>query len=282
LTVIFKEHLPRNIPKSVPIYRLSKLDSSPRGVAGLAKHFGLEGGSHEYHATADWSSYVEGRYTIEVHKRSGALYFRNEDKYGIQMQDNFELSDQEAKKIADKFMRTTGIMPRDEVKLLRITHLRGMVKSITSSSDQMESVLDAGVLYGRIIDKIPVEGPGGKAMVNINAEGDIVGMTHLWRPLLKKHSSVNVKSTKSVLKEIGDHFSNVKGNVTVTKARFGYFEQDKYDTQTLLQPVYTFIYNVEYEEVAKKHITVLPAGDKVYAQLKGRKRFPAKEVPRDI
>jgi hypothetical protein len=250
-------------------------------VTGLAKRFGLEGGSHEYHTSADWSSYIEGQYSLGVHKRSGALYFRNEDKYGLQTDNDFELSDQEAKKIADKFMRTTDISPRNEVKLLRITHLRGMVKSITSSSDQKESILDAGVLYGRSIDKIPVEGPGGKAMVNINSEGEVVGMTHLWRPLLRKLSSVNVKSTKSVLKEIEDYFSKIKGSITVTKARFGYFEQDKYDTQVLLQPGYVFIYNVEYGEVAKKHITVLPAGDKVYAQLEGRKRFPTKEVTRD-
>ena len=70
------------------------------------------------------------------------------------------------------------------------------------------------------------------------------------------------------------------GDVTVVKAEFGYFEQGDLDPQSVIEPAYALIYVIRAGEVARKGIYVAPAGEKTFAPLMGKKRFPAKETRR--
>lgn len=280
MAITFKEELTQDVPEKVNVYQLAKLSASTKAVADIAKQLGLKGKQREYSISPDWTIYREGPYRVEVHKRSGALYYHDESRYGLQTEKEFELDNTRAEEIANDFLRSANIIPKNESKLLKVTHLRGAVSSVGNGTDLRESVIDAGVIYGRFVDKISVEGPGGKAIVNIDPEGKVVGMSLLWRPLSRKIGSVKVKKRDLILNEMEKSLAQIKGNVTVTKARFGYFEFDKYDLQKVLQPVYTFIFNVEHEEIARRYIKVIPAGTKIYAPLKERKKFPIKQIVR--
>ena len=57
-------------------------------------------------------------------------------------------------------------------------------------------------------------------------------------------------------------------------AEFGYFEQGPLDGQTTLQPAYAFVYEVE-SDFTHKSAEVVPAGEKSFGALKGKKRFPS-------
>ena len=280
MAITFKEELTQQVPEKANVYQLSKLNASTNAVVDIAKQLGLKGEQREYCISPDSTVYREGPYRVEVHKRSGALYYHDESRYGLQTEKEFELEDTRAEEIANDFLRSANIIPKNESKLLKVTHLRGAVSSVGNRTDLRESVIDASIIYGRFIDKISVEGPGGKAMVNIDPEGEVVGTSLLWRPLSKKIGSVKVKKRDLILNEMKKYLAEIKGNVTVTKARFGYFEFDKYDLQKILQPVYTFIFNVENEEIARRYIKVIPAGTKIYAPLKERKKFPIKQIVR--
>ena len=59
------------------------------------------------------------------------------------------------------------------------------------------------------------------------------------------------------------------GDVTVTKATFGYFEQGVMDRQEYLQPAYALVYVVRNEEVMHKSAMVVPASEKLFELFEG-------------
>ena len=71
-----------------------------------------------------------------------------------------------------------------------------------------------------------------------------------------------------------------KGDITVVKAEFGYFEQGDLEAQSVIEPAYALVYVIRAGEVACKSIYVAPAGEKTFAPLMGKKRFPAQETRR--
>jgi hypothetical protein len=71
----------------------------------------------------------------------------------------------------------------------------------------------------------------------------------------------------------------VRGDVTVTKALFGYFEQGVHDRQEFLQPAYCLVYVVRDGEVAFKSAEVTAAARRSFEPLMGARRFPAPAQP---
>jgi hypothetical protein len=189
------------------------------------------------------------------------------------------LSDSRVKEIAHKFIKKLNIMQKNQLFFGKITHLRGAVASIMDRKIK-ESIIDAGVIFGRIIDNIHVEGPGGICMVNVDYDGKVVGLNNLMRPVKSTIGSVKIRPTETAIEEIESHFQRFKGDITVAKARFSYLELGTYDVQRTLQPAYSFIYNIEYNGVDKKYITVYPAGSEVYEPLELGRRFLYKKFNR--
>ena len=62
-----------------------------------------------------------------------------------------------------------------------------------------EKILDAGVVYGRVVDDQPVDGPGGFSMVHIDAEAEVVGFRSVWRPLGKRLGKVKIKPPEEAM-----------------------------------------------------------------------------------
>ena len=110
-------------------------------------------------------------------------------------------------------------------------------------------------------------------MVNIDPESEVIAMRSVWRPTLQGETKVKIIPVGQALETFEKLISNVKGDVTVTTANFGYFEQSEMDRQRFLEPAYVFIYIVQNGEVAHKSIEVIAAGQQTFAKLKGRKRF---------
>ena len=274
MAVKFEARLPGSVPRSVSVYKLQRPTINEAALLKSARGLGLGGRGKDFIASADSLAYQEGRYLVEVQRLSGAIQFRHVDRYGREPENAFDVSDRRAATIARRFLETARLFPIQSARQRRITHMHGASADLDTKK-VTERVIDAGVVFGRYVDDLPVDGPGGFAMVNIDAEAEVVGMRAIWRPLGKRHARVRVKSPEDAVREMEKLASKFKGDTTVTKAGFGYFEQGPLDAQTLLEPAFWFVYVVRYGEVAHKSALVVHAGDKSFAPLIGKKRFPS-------
>jgi hypothetical protein len=279
----FEAKFPEDIPRSLPLYALERPEPFPASAARLSKvaqQLGLPGRAAEVCLSDDWTMHHEGSWEMGLHLRSGGLLLRNRDRYGVQHEDrSFEMSDEEAERVAGRFLEGAGLIPMEEGRMLRVTHLQTQGGDRRSREFKEPTLLDAGVLYGRSLRDVVVEGPGGKAMVNVDPEGEIAALRMVWRPAADVVAEVEIRPPDVAHAAMEDIAGKVRGDVVVTGATFGYFEQGMDDTQSYLQPAYAMIYVVRDEEVSFKSAEVLAATEKVFEPLRGEKRFPAAPQP---
>lgn len=280
--VTFNEKL-SNVPAEVNVYDLSKLDSSDSSLRAIANSIGFVGKSKEYNSSNDFNSFTEGQHMVQIYKQSGAFEYRDLEKYGVEYNSSnkkWSISDDRSQEIAEQFLKKLNLVDASELIFQKVTHLKGATHSLDSDSRE-EYIIDSGVIFSRTIDKIDVLGPGGNCMVNIDLNGDLVGFSHLMRPIKSLIDTVKIIPPESVLGDIEKKFKEMGGEIVVTKSRFGYFELGKGDLQTKLQPVYSFIYEIHNDGIDKKFAAVIPAGTKTYESLEFKKRFPSEQSSRD-
>ena len=281
MAIKYAAKLPSQVPASLPVYRLASPQAGSSQVATMSQRFGLTGKMRDFLTSEDWTSYQEGRFRVSVHRKSGALRYVNRDKFDVEPKNDFKLSDRESEKVAKEFLERTKVHPTKQLQLHKVTHLRSGVSDI-KGKDKVERLLDAGVIYRRIVDETPVEGPGGFAMVHVDPEKDVIGMRSVWRSTSQREAKVRIIPVGQAVEAFEKLISDVRGDVTVRTANFGYFEQSESDKQSYLEPAYVFIYVVQNGEVAHKSIEVIAAAEQTFAKLKGRKRFgPGEQKKRD-
>lgn len=234
---------PPHVPEEgVRIYRLAASRVSQKSVLALARQFGLTASMKTGTLCQDarQTSYSEGSFKLVVHHGSGGLRFYDEARW--QADDgtsNLDYDDATAIGMAERFLEAHSVVPLPECKVLRVTRLNvGVAERSTGLVEQR--VVDVGVAFARVVDGIPVEGPGGKAMVYIDARGKLTGIECLWRSVREVHAeSVRLRRVEEVQKEaVQEWGTEIKGRITVDDVRFGYFEQGWDVAQHYLQPVY--------------------------------------------
>jgi hypothetical protein len=281
MAIKYATKLPTQVPASLSVYRLASPESRTNQVATMSQRFGLTGKMRDFITSDDWTSYQEGRFRVSVHRKSGALRYINRDKFGIEPRNEFKLSDTESERLAKEFLDRTKVHPAKDLRLHKVTHLRSGVSDI-EGKDKVEKLLDAGVIYRRHVDDTPVEGPGGFAMVHVDPEREVIGMRSVWRPTSQREAKVKIIPVDQAVATFERLISDVRGDVTVTTANFGYFEQSESDKQSYLEPAYVFVYVVQNAEVAHKSIEVIAGGQQTFAKLKGKKRFgPGEQKKRE-
>jgi hypothetical protein len=276
MDIRYTTELPRQVPSSLPVYRLAPPKYTMNQLAAMSQQFGLSGKRRDFILSEDWMSYLEGRFRLSIHRLSGALHYANDDKYGQETENEFRLSLQDTEKISGEFLERIRIYPSKNLRLHKITHLRRGTSDI-EGKERTEKLLDAGVIYRRLVDETPVDGPGGYAMVNIDPEGAVVGLRSVWRQTLRREAKVKIIPVSQAVETFEKSVSKVEGDLRVITSTFGYFEQGEMDRQLYLEPAYVFIYSVQNGEVAHKSIEVIAAGDKKFAKLMGKKRFSTGE-----
>lgn len=276
----FQQELPREIPSSLPVYQLQRPNATRAQLTELAKRIApSENGEQEFKDAGNWLAYRDGLYEFEVNKRSGALGFRHLERYGVELETPFELRDNQAVKIAQRLIERARLVPMKEARMERVTHLHSAIAPMDDGGRPEEKILDAGVLFRRTISGVPVTGPGGALMVHIGPEGEVVGARRIWRGLGKQAGKVKIRPPEFAIQRLERLARGLEGDLVVTKAEFGYFEQGPLDGQTTLQPAYAFVYEVTGDFVSKS-AEVVPAGEKSFGALRGKKRFPSRQEAR--
>ncbi|MEX3941593.1 hypothetical protein AB4Y44_18955 [Paraburkholderia sp. BR10937] len=224
------------------IFRLAPPRVSQKTVFEIARRFGLKGDIKTGSLCQDsrQTRYSEGSLELVVHHASHGLRFH--DKARWQVDDGtarVEFDDETAIRLAKGIIEAHTVMPLDECRVLRVTRLNvGIAEPRTGVAEHR--VIDVGVVFGRVIDGIPVEGPGGKVMVYIDHKGNLTGVDRIWRDISAVHADdVPLRSTEVVqqeaLRELGEEGS---GLIRIDDIRFGYFEHAWDVPQRYLQPVY--------------------------------------------
>lgn len=270
----FKTPLPRDIPAKARVYTVPAPKVSATSLKSVARGIGLGSADFDLLTSKDRMGYQGGRWQIELQRASGALQAIDVDRYGVDTGKAFELTDRRAQGLATKFLQHSQLVPLASARAVKVTHLRGADADVKGET-LTERLLDAGVVFGRMVDGLPVTGPGGLAMVHLDPGGAVVGLRSTWRPLGKSAGMVKIRPIDWAVEGLEKETQGLIGKVSVLKAQFGYFEWGPLDRQTVLEPVYAFVYAVHNEGIASKHVHVVHAGDKAFGKLLGRRRFPA-------
>lgn len=275
MSVQFQATLAEDIPASVPVYRLQDSDRSTgeERVARLARHLGVDQFLHESRTSEDWAISEAGVWELGVHSVSGAVIARHRKNYLRDFGAAFDLDDETATRLAVSFLEGSELLPAEELQPRGVTHLRTSGGG-TDGKSGAERLLDAGVVVGRQLRDVLVDGPGGFSLVNVDPNGEVVGLRSVCRPVAEPVGEVEVQEPGVALRALDEIAGRVRGDVVVTKATFGYFEQGILDSQQYLQPAFMFIYAVHDKEVSYKSAEVVPAAEKVFEPLRGNKRFP--------
>jgi hypothetical protein len=276
MPVKYQAKLPSQVPDAAGVYGLPAVQVSAASLQRTAKSLGLgaAGVTSEIINATDMMGLNIGRHSLTVHRVSGALAFHHRDKYGREPQKAFDLSDRRADAIGRAFLTKTKVVPIASAKLARVTHLNSASADKKTRKVQQQ-VTDAGVVYRRMLEEQIVEGPGGFCLVAIDPEAEVVALRSVWRPAGPRVGRVKLKQPEEAMKAFETSVRNVRGDIVVTKASFGYFELGPLDRQKVIEPAYAFVYVVQDKDVAFKSAFVMHAGDQKFGQLQGRKRFPA-------
>lgn len=94
-------------------------------------------------------------------------------------------SQDEAVKIAEAFMKRNQVFPHSDSEL-KIVHKGGLRSQSIVDGKQSGQVVDKLIIltYGRVLDSLPVIGPGSKIIVKVGDKGEVMGMTHRWREFI--------------------------------------------------------------------------------------------------
>jgi hypothetical protein len=93
-------------------------------------------------------------------------------------------SKEEAIRLSEDFLSKNALSPRNSNEL-KMVHFGGLRASSVIDGKKAGPVIDelATVNFGRVIDNIPVIGPGSKIVVNLGDKGEVIGLIHRWREL---------------------------------------------------------------------------------------------------
>ena len=151
---------------------------------------------------------------------------------------------QQSVDLAEQFLRSNDIAPRDWSQL-KIVHLGGLRSTSVIEGKRAGAVIDElrTANFGRVVDGIPVIGPGSKIIVNIGDKGEIMGVIRRWRELnyatkatVRPEEIVTLQEAEEMARRqiITEYGEGTSYRILASGKRY-------YDNNgNLLQPVYAF------------------------------------------
>lgn len=224
------------------IFRLVPPQVNQRALFKLAKRFGLKGNLHNGSLQQDarQMTYLERSSELVLFRASGGLRFHDNARWQVDDgKAHVTFDDADAAKMAQRYLEELALVPLEECKLLRVTRLNvGVVERQTGFAE--ERVIDVGVAFQRVIDNVPVIGPGGKVIVYIDHNGDLTGVDRIWREIQDVYQpDVELQSPESAQQDVVRHWGEQgSGLIAIEDIRFGYFELGWEDDQRYMQPAY--------------------------------------------
>lgn len=258
--------LPPAPRQTFAVYRLKQPAVSERSIRALAKTLGMHVDPRRATLSADARKLTlsSGMFELRMHRASGA--FRLIDRSRWQADDgkaNLKMADAVAARLAQTVVKRLGLDGGDRFRVQKVARLR--VGAISLEGEKTpERTIDVAVALQRVIDKLPVDGPGGKIILYFDAKGEPTGMERSCRPLgAALARKVTLCSPKDAIEQLARHYRAVRTILTVQDVSLAYFEQGARDTQQTLQPAYVIrgVIGAENDPVRRKLVYVAQAID---------------------
>jgi hypothetical protein len=255
------EEKPEVIAKEAAIHELHVPPVTVRSVIDLLERMGLteriEG--LVWYRDLNWITASDDKVTVSCNEVSGGLQYRLRplaDESGRDVAD-----DSTVESIAREYLKRIG-RPNEEqpLHLERVTHLHSQTADAKGKSST-PSKLDAGVIFTRKIDELPVVGTGGFAMVKIGTDNAVVGGREVWRPIARSGSKVALRSAAEAMDLLETKLKRVglDGDYYVCKAWQCYHESGIEEVQRHLEPCYLFVVESFGKQFDTKKGVVIPA-----------------------
>jgi hypothetical protein len=248
LTLTFDQQLPTQLPKVLPIYAVAPSVFPMLDMDGIASSWpGLSLARAKTSRLGDWISADYSQLRLLYQQASGAVQ-ASVPAAGPRLSEattRFPITDDGVTEIARTFLGKSKLV-EDEVSKLALHKVLHLVQQV-ASSDGVEppEVLDARVVFTRIIDETPVVGPGGYVMVKVLPRGTIAGASRVFRPRGGKIGTARVLPPNDALAEFERRLRrsrHLDQPVRVLRAQFGYFEAGTTHRQSYFEPAYAFVY----------------------------------------
>lgn len=153
-------------------------------------------------------------------------------------------SGEEAQQIALRFLKENDLLPRDPGQL-NLAHTGGLRATSVLDGDKPGPIIDKLVTlsYSRVIDGLPVLGPGSKMVLDIGEGGEVVGLVRHWReiePMNRKGIGAEeiispreaaARSAAQIREQFGE-----KSFIKIVSSGQAYFDNNG----GILQPVYYY------------------------------------------
>ena len=170
------------LPESLPaIFTLLKPQVNERALLNLAQTFNLKAGERagSISRTASTFTYSEGAFDLALHRASGAFRFKDRNRWQIDHRSNVELSDEDAVRLAQDYLRLHDLLPANW-RVLKVSRLH-VATAGPDREIQDKRVIDVAVCLQPVVGGLPIDGPGGKVTVYLDHQGKITCLDHLSR-----------------------------------------------------------------------------------------------------
>jgi hypothetical protein len=224
------------------IYALAPPGASAKALTAFAKELGVASARAEHGQDPVALTYAAGQHVLTLYKASGAIRYQDRTRWQVDDGEaNVKLTDEEATRLALALVSKHGLARPPECELLRVTRLT--VGELNAESKRgSERVIDVAVAFRRLVDRVPVDGPGGKLVVYLDQQGELTGFDRIWRPIRAPQAPVReLRPPKLAEADLVRSWRAHAGRIDVTDMRFGYFELGYQDAQRILQPAYVML-----------------------------------------
>jgi hypothetical protein len=245
------------------IFRCADPEVTERAAGEEAERFGLRVGSR-FGATrfgAEKVTYAQAQQEVTVYRGSGGVRYRDLTRWQLDSGAAVDLGDDDAVAIARSFVERHELAPLAECRLDRVTRLRvGLVDRDATTAE--ERVIDLGVIFRRVIDEVPADGPGGHVMVYIGADGEVTGADRIWRAIADVDREVETLRPREWLEErLRRRGPDARSRLEVHQIRLGYFEHGWRTRQEFLQPAYVVLGTIRSldERLHRRTVYAAPA-----------------------
>lgn len=226
------------------IYRLKPPSVTEKTVRAFASQFGMpaEVTAGTVRSDANSLTYSNGMLEFTMCRTSGAIRFIDRSRWQVDDRtSDLKIEDQEAIRLAQSIVRKNTLAPAGETKFLRTARLH-VAEASQDGKEAYDRTIDVAVALQRMVDKIPVDGPGGKVVVFLDHEGQMTGVERIWREIAGVYKAGgSFRTPQDAIADMAGQFKSKNGIIEVQEIRFGYFEDGWGSKQQYLQPAYVIV-----------------------------------------
>lgn len=249
----------------VAVHRLAPPQVNRPAIISMLSHLDLTDRlpTLEWDRRGSWLTTGDERVRVAMNVRSGGFRYRLRPLQ--EEQGDLGIADDRLEEIARGFLDGLG-RPNEPVQLERITNLQAQDSSTDGERSDVVT-LDAGLVFRRTVDDLPVVGTGGFVMVRIGSDEAVIGGRQVWRSTTVREPAAKVRSVGQAIELLRQRLDaqGLEGEATVRKAVFGYEELGIETVQRRLQPVYAFLVEQANGGIGYKTAVVIPAMEPVVA-----------------